>query len=244
MRITEKQNTPATHGPAGRIRRRHGFNLIELVLAIGLVAVGLCSIMALFPIGIAASRDAMAEGYAADAAEQMLHYVKYNCRQDWDSATNDTNLPLKTTTTSDVIKDSAIPGFEGLFSTTTATPGYFIIERTTDTPSGTATDFTALVKVWKESIPGTCEPYTDSNSNGWQREAFTDMNSNQKWDSGETYIDENSNSSYDEESYTDSNGNGLWDFLAVRVVVEIQWPLQLPSSRRQTKQFILEVAEL
>ena len=63
-------------------QRRHlPFNMIEIVLALGLVAVGIVSIMALFPVAVNASRDGMTESYAANTADQFLHQQEYLIRE-------------------------------------------------------------------------------------------------------------------------------------------------------------------
>ncbi|MBT3377761.1 MAG: hypothetical protein HN742_06425 [Lentisphaerae bacterium] len=54
--------------------------MIELILALGVVAVGVVSITALFPVGLGASRDGMAEMSAAMSADQMLHYLQFRLR--------------------------------------------------------------------------------------------------------------------------------------------------------------------
>ena len=56
------------------------FSLIEVILALGVCVIGLCSVMVLFPIGANANRDASMETYAAQAAEQLLNYMKYSVR--------------------------------------------------------------------------------------------------------------------------------------------------------------------
>jgi len=57
------------------------YNLVEVILALGVVAIGVVSIMALFPIGANASRDASMETYAANVADEMLQFVKYRLKQ-------------------------------------------------------------------------------------------------------------------------------------------------------------------
>ena len=44
------------------------FTMVEILLALGVCVIGICSIMVLFPIGATASRDAAMETYAANAA--------------------------------------------------------------------------------------------------------------------------------------------------------------------------------
>ena len=57
--------------------RKHPFTMIEILLALGVIAIGICSIMVLFPIGANASRDAAMETYCANAAEELLHYYQF-----------------------------------------------------------------------------------------------------------------------------------------------------------------------
>jgi type II secretory pathway pseudopilin PulG len=65
------------------MKKQH-FSLVELMLALGVVAIGVCSIMVLFPIGANASRDASMETFAAQAADQMLNFRKYKLYNTWD----------------------------------------------------------------------------------------------------------------------------------------------------------------
>ncbi len=60
------------------MKKQHPFNMIEILLALGVVAIGICSVMVLFPVGANAGRDASMETYAADLAEQTLHLAKFN----------------------------------------------------------------------------------------------------------------------------------------------------------------------
>jgi hypothetical protein len=50
--------------------------MIEVVLGLGLIAFGLISIAALFPVGLRANQAAVGETYAAEHADQFLHLVK------------------------------------------------------------------------------------------------------------------------------------------------------------------------
>ncbi len=61
--------------------KRSYFNMIEVMLALGVVAIGVVSILALIPAGLNSTRDAMAETYAAAAAEQLLHSIRYTLEQ-------------------------------------------------------------------------------------------------------------------------------------------------------------------
>ena len=57
------------------------YNLVEVILALGVVAIGVVSIMALFPIGANASRDASMETYSANVSDEMLQFVKYRLKE-------------------------------------------------------------------------------------------------------------------------------------------------------------------
>lgn len=57
-------------------RKIQFFNMIEVLLALAVIAVGMTSILGLFPVGINASRDAVAENSSADVADQMITYLR------------------------------------------------------------------------------------------------------------------------------------------------------------------------
>lgn len=84
------------------MKRKHPFNMIEIMLALGVCAIGITSIMVLFPVGSAATRDAAMETYAAHAADQMLHFMKYritaNDGADWGTIISDATDPEITDT--------------------------------------------------------------------------------------------------------------------------------------------------
>lgn len=52
------------------------FNMIEVALAMAIIAFGMTSILGLFPVGLNASRASQAENYSADIVEQLYGYIK------------------------------------------------------------------------------------------------------------------------------------------------------------------------
>lgn len=52
------------------------FNMIEVLLALTVIAIGMSSILGLFPVGLNASRNAIAENMSADVADQMVTYIR------------------------------------------------------------------------------------------------------------------------------------------------------------------------
>jgi len=64
-------------------KKKSFFNLVEVALAIAVAGIGIAGGMALFPVGMNASRDAMAENYCGDTAEQLMSYISAYCKNDW-----------------------------------------------------------------------------------------------------------------------------------------------------------------
>lgn len=59
-----------------KIKKIHCFNMIEVLLALTVIAIGMTSIMGLFPVGLKASRQAVAENSSATVADQMVTYIR------------------------------------------------------------------------------------------------------------------------------------------------------------------------
>ena len=62
---------------------RKFFNLIEIALAIAIIAVGLSSILVLFPVGLNATNDATADNKIPDIADYMLGYLECQVAACW-----------------------------------------------------------------------------------------------------------------------------------------------------------------
>ena len=150
--------------------------MIEVTLAIAVVGLGMAGIMALFPVGINSSRDAIAENYAADCAEQFISYIERACKG---NTTYWTNLIQKTYLqngfyTLDVI--SGTPFFDqGIESGFALAPGQEKNIYTSSNPSiyritqgsTICTDFDAVVRIWKTPVTSTLysgdwSSYTDN----------------------------------------------------------------------------------
>jgi hypothetical protein len=56
--------------------RKSYFNIIEVALAMAVIGLGMTSIMALFPVGINASRSAVGNTAATEVAENFMGYIK------------------------------------------------------------------------------------------------------------------------------------------------------------------------
>jgi len=192
---------------------RRPFNLIEIVLAMGALAVGAVSVMALFPVGANAARDAMAENYASESADQFLHWLKYQIRQSggWTNYITGGSPWIGDTDPTDTDRSAFTGGaaFDSgtIFRDDSYGTGYrrFRIQRTTDVARGTppvtttVTDFEAVAVLWREKVviprPAASPPY------------FIEL------------------------PYT----------TAVAINVEVTWPMGLPVSQRQRATYHFEL---
>ena len=68
----------------------NNFTLVEILLALGVVVIGICSIMVLFPVGANATRDASMETYTANSVEELMNGLKYKLLNgEWDAYVGD-----------------------------------------------------------------------------------------------------------------------------------------------------------
>jgi hypothetical protein len=52
------------------------FNIVEIALALAIVGIGMASILALFPVGISASRNAIGNTLASQVSEEFMGYIQ------------------------------------------------------------------------------------------------------------------------------------------------------------------------
>ncbi|MCQ2402866.1 MAG: type II secretion system GspH family protein [Lentisphaeria bacterium] len=65
-----------------KLLRKHSFTLVEVLIAMGICVIGICSLMVFFPIGANASRDAAMASYASNTADQILSFAKMCIEED------------------------------------------------------------------------------------------------------------------------------------------------------------------
>ncbi len=194
--------------------KRHYFNLIELMLALGVIVVGLVSVMALFPIGANANRDAIAENYSAMAAEQMLNSLAHYIRSSgtvWTSA----------------VESGGIHAFGG---TDTVTDKINHIKNQQPIPGS---DYEASVPSGLVEVAGNMFMKSSNNfKEGFRIEA--------KGGVADEYMDFEGMMALWQEKI---NINGVEvDYPYGTVLnIEISWPSQLPYNRRQKARYRLEV---
>ena len=67
--------------------KRHPFNLIEILLALGVIMFGLVCLLGLFPLAAKVTSDATMETYATSAAEELMAFITEQATTAEDSTT-------------------------------------------------------------------------------------------------------------------------------------------------------------
>jgi len=198
--------------------RIHPFNMVKIVLAIGVIAIGVVSILTLFPVGLKTGRDAMATDYSAQAADEMLHWLEQQVRvktssyDGWVDYINRTSPPPKlpevgSTPSPDDFDVASATGHNAectLYWKGTGSNTVYKLIRYVDQPGGTANqydpgtdilDYSAIAIVWRSKV--TVPTPTGPKQLGYG--------------------------------------------IAARINVEISWPAQIPYPRREKRVFSLEL---
>ena len=74
----------------------HRFNMVEIVLAIGVVAIGVTGVMALLPPSLNANRDVAADAFVEEAASKVSALLNLKYIPEWK---NGTDLPFTNSST-------------------------------------------------------------------------------------------------------------------------------------------------
>lgn len=146
--------------------KKQFFNLIEIALAIAIIAVGMSSVLVLFPAGLNAVNSAAADSSAPDAVQYLAGYVESRIRHEWNSSgasrtsNTVTNLPTAKPSATESWNASPIPNTPIY---TSSTDGLFKYEQTHAVNGESVVDFAAAARVWKTdnnhiSVPGQSIP--------------------------------------------------------------------------------------
>ena len=153
------------------------FTLVEVTLAIAVIAIGMVGVLALFPVGFQASRDAVGDNYSSQLADQTLHLIALQAKSyhgdgqgqgddgwgDWitgDSArraTGTETLPSSQPTDLDfssndinTAKNNPFLGTDEFGLYQKANGVYYL-----ESKSGGIVDFSAVVAIWQ--VPATVD---------------------------------------------------------------------------------------
>ncbi|MCF7792352.1 MAG: hypothetical protein K9M56_10205 [Victivallales bacterium] len=140
------------------------FNMVEVTLSIGILAIGAIGVLTLFPLGLDKNKSSIGENYCADAAGSMLAYIERSSINSWSDVTGIPSVKK------DIKKSSKIDdGFsfvskqmgtiyeitdvdtEG--NTLGISNGIYGIKFATENQDGTqVVDFTGEVQLWRSQI--------------------------------------------------------------------------------------------
>lgn len=209
------------------------FNMVEVALALVILAIGLSSVMVLFPVGLKASRGSVAENNLADIAERVGSYLQSRYTGAWKADGDLSSIP-------DIGEFAAEPGavpddpsefttkaseMDGLF-TSSGHPGYYIYRQYSDAAgSGTseserAVDFEAMIRV------------------GWDTATLN----NQYYPQVE--VTESDTNSYKPLGGYTFGGTGNLNALNKvyrTLIIEISWPADAPWEKREKRIYRLEI---
>ena len=131
------------------------YNLIEITLSIGILAIGITAIMSLFPLGLQETKGSIAENYSCEAADSMLAFI---ARESYNSArwnelfgtSGDTGEIHETKPTSIATNTDGWTHEEGdIYST--GTNGVYGLKVTSGN-NDDIVDFTGEVLIWKKHV--------------------------------------------------------------------------------------------
>ena len=143
-------------------KQKRFFNLVEITLCLGVVAIGVSGVMSLFPIGFQATKSAIGETYSAYAANQFLAYLTRNCnnptksygsgaRDFWEefvfpAPSSEIPETIPSETDESAATFSLASGDTMIYSSDY--PGLYRIKQGTTN----ITDFHATVRIWRSKI--------------------------------------------------------------------------------------------
>lgn len=157
---------PATPSTRRETQPARTFNMVEIALAVAVIGIGIAGIVALFPIGMNASRDAIAESYAADTSEQFLHMFAGMAKNNWSALTAwPDNRPYVITGTES--NNWTALAENGNIERHTVENGVFRVTQRT----AASTDFEGVFRVWKSPLS-----YNYWDGSSWQSKSI-DMES-------------------------------------------------------------------
>ncbi|OPZ84952.1 MAG: hypothetical protein BWY74_04051 [Firmicutes bacterium ADurb.Bin419] len=122
------------------------FNMIEVTLSLAVVGIGVAGIMALFPVAVQSSKNAIGDNFSADTADQFMHLIRRMAQADWNTyAKSIPDTPNKDDLADENWKSSPVDGTDGLLYEKTSKPGIFRILQ----KSGSVIDFDAVMCMWR-----------------------------------------------------------------------------------------------
>ncbi len=146
--------------------KKQFFNMIEIMLALGVIAIGMSSILVLFPVGLNATNSATADNSVPDAALYFAGYLETSIRDQWQrSGTSPRSSTLLNGLPTAKPGEPASIGWTNIPNTPVfycGTAGLFKYEQSHTVNGASVVDFAAEARVWRESnfihVPGQAAP--------------------------------------------------------------------------------------
>ena len=144
----------------------NNFTLVEIALAMGVITVGLVSVLGLFPVGTNASRDAIGQTYASETADFFLQNLENQLRSDWSTRSKipeekyDRYESISWEKKYDKFWDKGKLGQSNIFKFQ-----YGLLYRVKMSTEGiNVTDFDGIVKIWREKVSVDGNPISYENA--------------------------------------------------------------------------------
>jgi len=197
------------------------FTMIEILLALGVTAIGICSIMVLFPIGATANHDAAMESYGSNAADQVLRELKRVAVADWGYLAS---IKEK----SEAPSQSDDSGMKFSFDPMAASPK----ENWATTPFGSS-----------NIIPSTTYPgaflvishrYGEGGERKWHKESSSDVE----------LLPEDIDAAailYLTKSQIELNGHKVNYNFGMTLQAEVSWPASMPYAARKKAHYVIDI---
>ena len=136
------------------MRCKNFFNLIEIAVAIAVLAVGLSSIMVLFPVGLNATQDAIADNNVGDVATQIMEQIRGYCLKETDWTTGFVaNIPTTRPSEPQIGDYNAAPPKNGVLEPSTASAYKFrAVQTSRDKTGAPILDFDAGIRIWRDNV--------------------------------------------------------------------------------------------
>ena len=212
---------------------RHNFNMVEIMLAVIVIALGIAGTFVLFPVGVNANKDATAENCLADIAQYTDAVVRALLLQGSNSprqgfregfvtnhlsaqdpvpaaAANPADLNDETTWTASILSSNG----PRILRQHSSARGVFLYRQLSGNASDPVVDFAAVVRVYLDG--------NSYNSNVFDNEYFfRDRTTPQQYSTMRSNVD-------------------IFRFL-LPLVMEVSWPATSPYDEREKRYFRFEV---
>ncbi len=141
--------------------RSSSFSLLEIIMALAILAIGMMIALRLFPLGLETSKDTVAKYNASHSADTLLHLFQLRLQSDWET-TRDKIPKDKPTTGEPSSSDWQLWTEQGNTTYYHGPDGFHYVKVVQHTPEADTTDFSAIYRLWREKVSYTVYDPDDS----------------------------------------------------------------------------------